>query len=397
MFKRILPLLLCGLLLWGCASDPEVTQPTPPAAPATTAPAEPVVEITEPAAEVRFGEFGRAITYDGSSYYFSHETDTLLCRTPDGAETAVLEYLSPRPFAIAGSMLFYSNEGTLCSVSLTDGQAGSWGEGSILAAAPDGSYLICTNDSVLYRFDTGSSEWTLLCADAGFLALHKDVVYYSPVLNTYGEEEQRGRVTLCAVNADGTQERTLCVTEPDLYDFYSGYSPASVAAIHFDEEALYFSYGSIAGTGLFYQGGKVIRIPFDGGESRVAAGQDSLVDGEFCVNGDGTVTASRETYYVDYAGNLSFLVRGNCLYWLDPVSGAGTMIADEAQLSGSAMTCDYWEVDMCTVSGGYAYYRVVYKVVDEENSFGWRTAYKTIGSALFRKDLTTGAAETLTN
>ena len=59
----------------------------------------------------------------------------------------------------------------------------------------------------------------------------------------------------------------------------------------FKDEYIYFSYGSYAGTGSVYAGGKIMKVKKDGTEAEVVAGMDGLRAPAFSVSEDGTVVS----------------------------------------------------------------------------------------------------------
>jgi hypothetical protein len=49
--------------------------------------------------------------------------------------------------------------------------------------------------------------------------------------------------------------------------------------MRFTEDHVFFCYGASAGSGSFFQGGKIVRVNYDGTDAKVVAGGDKLAAG----------------------------------------------------------------------------------------------------------------------
>ena len=177
---------------------------------------------------------------------------------------------------------------------------------------------------------------------------------------------------------------------------------ACIVRMVFQGEDIYFSYGSYAGTGMFFQGGRIMRVKKDGSQAEVAAGAGELQDAIFTVREDGTVEshsnldATVSVFPMDpyYAYNGSIYVFGED-------GTAEELVAQADYASLAPIPCGVWSLD-AGLGIGYAervgdsvYFLLDYGVAAPTGSVGWRTAYTRTSSALFRKDLATGQVETL--
>ena len=184
------------------------------------------------------------------------------------------------------------------------------------------------------------------------------------------------------------------MTQPDLYD-NAVYSTASVDQIRFTEKYIYFSYGSIAGTGSFFQGGKVIRVGYDGTGGQVVGGQGDLVDGQFTVNANDEVTTFQLGSLPLWGwGNPLQYMDGN-VYSLNPESGEPQLMLKPSDYGvlGSALAGDDGE-EMILISFVEAsddkIYCLAHKAVYNPNITVWWAVYHREASVMLMKDTKTG-------
>lgn len=203
----------------------------------------------------------------------------------------------------------------ICSIDQNSGQTQTYGLGRIEAS--DGKKIICS-DSTNYcidSIDAETGERTKL-VDGSFLASHDGLIYYQPVEADSGAAT-KGKVSFAVVDAQGGQQKTLCTTEPDLYaDDFQG--TASIVSMVFKDEYIYFSYGSYAGTGSVYAGGKIMKVKKDGTEAEVVAGMDGLRAPAFSVSEDGTVVSQSIDEMYDYINSMDkYFTRNGSIYFMN--------------------------------------------------------------------------------
>lgn len=324
--------------------------------------------------------------------YFSQVEDTaveMVMRNADGLETTLFTTEVATDFVVAGGKLYYSAHGELIIYDLKTGESdftGLWG--TLCGVNRSGSYVICENDGVLYSYCAANGAWTTLATDADYVQTHGNTVYYSPYATDY-EAASMGQMTLSAVELDGTGDRVICTTAPDLYPSGTAVTYASVGQIRFSNDYIYFSYGSVGGTGMMFQGGKIIRVGYDGTDPTVVAGSSDLVGADFWINEDGSVTADTEDfYYVAYAAQRTFEETNDGIVYYDPVTGAESLIVSASEYEDSSF--DLSVVEKVAKRGNKVYIYVHYANRDASQDFGWREYYTLVKTVLYIKDLESG-------
>lgn len=287
----------------------------------------------------------------------------------------------------------------ICSIDQNSGQTQTYGLGRIEAS--DGKKIICS-DSTNYcidSIDAETGERTKL-VDGSFLASHDGLIYYQPVEADSGAAT-KGKVSLAVVDAQGGQQKTLCTTEPDLYaDDFQG--TASIVSMVFKDEYIYFSYGSYAGTGSVYAGGKIMKVKKDGTEAEVVAGMDGLRAPAFSVSEDGTVVSQSIDEMYDYINSMDkYFTRNGSIYFMNENGEPAELVtqADYASV-GNVAFGQFNDNEAVTIQfaekiGNKVYMLLDHGVIDETSRVGWRTGYARVNSAMLSKDLDTGTVETV--
>lgn len=287
----------------------------------------------------------------------------------------------------------------ICSIDQNSGQTQTYGLGRIEAS--DGKKIICS-DSTNYcidSIDAETGERTKL-VDGSFLASHDGLIYYQPVEADSGAAT-KGKVSLAVVDAQGGQQKTLCTTEPDLYaDDFQG--TASIVSMVFKEEYIYFSYGSYAGTGSVYAGGKIMKVKKDGTEAEVVAGMDGLRAPAFSVSEDGTVVSQSIDEMYDYINSMDkYFTRNGSIYFMNENGEPVELVTQADYASVGSVACGQFNdneavtIQFAEKIGNKVYMLLDHGVIDQANSVGWRTGYARVNSAMLSKDLDTGTVETV--
>lgn len=287
----------------------------------------------------------------------------------------------------------------ICSIDQNSGQTQTYGLGRIEAS--DGKKIICS-DSTNYcidSIDAETGERTKL-VDGSFLASHDGLIYYQPVEADSGAAT-KGKVSLAVVDAQGGQQKTLCTTEPDLYaDDFQG--TASIVSMVFKEEYIYFSYGSYAGTGSVYAGGKIMKVKKDGTEAEVVAGMDGLRAPAFSVSEDGTVVSQSIDEMYDYINSMDkYFTRNGSIYFMNENGEPAELVTQADYASVGNVACGQFNdneavtIQFAEKIGNKVYMLLDHGVIDQANSVGWRTGYARVNSAMLSKDLDTGTVETV--
>ena len=378
---------------------------------------EPQITTTVPEEPTSVGAMGHVICANGDTYYWKYSAasfdatgiggftskdaeNQMILRGEDGTENVLFEANGRGAFVLAGDMIFYgSHDWQVFSVSMEDQSVKSWGSGRLMGVTEDGSVVFwqtyTDNGNAINAISAGELTSKVLVENAVYITCHDGVVYYSPNCEDM-EKAQAGQVTLSRILPDGTGQADLYTTAPDMYDDL-GYSAASVSQIRFSEDHIYFSYGSIAGTGLFFQGGKVVRLGYDGSDAQILAGTEELVDAQFIVNADGSVTAFPLQYVSMFKDLEELSYSKGIVYRYDPVTGEPKELLQPQDYSavgpGLAQVTDESGMviaEFVEVTDGKAYYLMHHGAEDPENSIGWRVAYKRTNSAFMVKDMQTG-------
>ena len=287
----------------------------------------------------------------------------------------------------------------ICSIDQNSGQTQTYGLGRIEAS--DGKKIICS-DSTNYcidSIDAETGERTKL-VDGSFLASHDGLIYYQPVEADSGAAT-KGKVSLAVVDAQGGQQKTLCTTEPDLYaDDFQG--TASIVSMVFKDEYIYFSYGSYAGTGSVYAGGKIMKVKKDGTEAEVVAGMDGLRAPAFSVSEDGTVVSQSIDEMYDYINSMDkYFTRNGSIYFMNENGEPAELVTQADYASVGNVACGQFNDNEAVTNqfaekiGNKVYMLLDHGVIDETSRVGWRTGYARVNSAMLSKDLDTGTVETV--
>ena len=287
----------------------------------------------------------------------------------------------------------------ICSIDQNSGQTQTYGLGRIEAS--DGKKIICS-DSINYcidSIDAETGERTKL-VDGSFLASHDGLIYYQPVEADSGAAT-KGKVSFAVVDAQGGQQKTLCTTEPDLYaDDFQG--TASIVSMVFKDEYIYFSYGSYAGTGSVYAGGKIMKVKKDGTEAEVVAGMDGLRAPAFSVSEDGTVVSQSIDEMYDYINSMDkYFTRNGSIYFMNENGEPAELVTQADYASVGNVACGQFNdneavtIQFAEKIGNKVYMLLDHGVIDETSRVGWRTGYARVNSAMLSKDLDTGTVETV--
>lgn len=347
-------------------------------------------EPEKPEKTEEVAQMGWAVDTGSALYYWQYDEDeyaegallgnfsenslaTLVCRDSDGEETKLVEGTGGK-FIVTGDRIYYQSGDQIHVAKLDGSDDETMMAGALVAVNETGSRVIICLDGVYQSYSVEDDEYTMLFKDCTFEGLYQDVVYYTEDVE-YGdgdyEKAQKGQVTLRAINVDGTEDRVLVTTEPDLYKNPTGYAPAAIEQIRFGADGVYFSYGSIAGTGGFFQGGKIVKVSFDGSDVQVVAGQSELVDANFGIREDGSVATTDDQYFVKYEGHLNYFVLDKALYWMDPISGMSEQLIETKELKDYADSETFYVVG-CEANEDSAVFMVHYCDFDPAQAVGWR-------------------------
>ena len=359
---------------------------------------------------VYYWEYDRA-SFEGSAalgYYkpIVGETNKLMMQSLSGEKVMIGDMEGGGSLVLTdSSRIFYEKPVDqiggyeICSIDQNSGQTQTYGLGRIEAS--DGKKIICS-DSTNYcidSIDAETGERTKL-VDGSFLASHDGLIYYQPVEADSGAAT-KGKVSFAVVDAQGGQQKTLCTTEPDLYaDDFQG--TASIVSMVFKDEYIYFSYGSYAGTGSVYAGGKIMKVKKDGTEAEIVAGMDGLRAPAFSVSEDGTVVSQSIDEMYDYINSMDkYFTRNGSIYFMNENGEPAELVTQADYASVGNVACGQFNdneavtIQFAEKIGNKVYMLLDHGVIDETSRVGWRTGYARVNSAMLSKDLDTGTVETV--
>jgi len=373
------------------------------------------------------GGFGYVVEYQGDVYYWKYTdrsfdsvgnigsqsflgnvSNQMVRRAPDGTQTVMFEAKGHDEFAIANDRVFYrsssgiqvcdldgQNEMTLSSQNPT---RSGW-------ATPDGTYLFYQFYDGIAVIDTAQETFQMLVPNANFIACWDGVVYYQPKENDI-DAAVNGRMTVAKILPDGTEQADLHTTAADLYDDSFSRGSAMIGQMYFAKDYIYYSYGSIAGSGMVFQGGKIIRMHYDGSEAQVVAGEPELVAADFIVKEDGSVTSypASESKALSYSMVQYEYHSDGTVYQYDRTSGEPIKLLDPADYAAAGPGLAGVDgnssngysgilIQFIQEADGKLYYLAHSRTRDLVAP--WWGGYTRVSSALMVKDLKTGQVETL--
>ena len=370
------------------------------------------------------GSYGNVVTIYGNTYYWrydadsfnesgyggfgmAYETNTFVCRNEEGEEEELFTLNGSGPFVIANRQLFYrDHENQIRSIGLDGTNHKTWGDGDLCAVTENGKTVIfqgyhgAAGDVSLYAIDLAKGEKRTLVSANQFVTYHDGFIYYTKA--TDREEAQLGKVILRRIRPDGKDSSHLYTTAPDLYDNGGMYSEAYVDQIRFTENYVYFSYGCLAGSGMFFQGGKIARVRYDGTGGEIVAGQEERVDGQFTVSKNDVVSPCELEYTVmDTMGN-PIAVSNGYVYRYDEASGEPILMVSPGEydavgsgLAGVEANGALIMVAFVEEIDGKVYYMMHYAVENDYESVTWWEEFVRQKTVMMVKDRKTGEVTVL--
>ena len=348
-----------------------------------------VTEVSRMGYAVAAGENIYYWQYDSSAYgdgalmgFFTDGSPATLVRLDKEGETK--ELVTSRTasvFVHTGGSIYYVDIDQIYHLNLDTLETTLVTAGALVDVDEAGSYLIISLDGKYHSYNIAKQEFTALFSDGSYEGYNNGVVYYS-TRPSDGNLSAHGQVNLHAVNIDGIDPRLLVTTQPDLYD-YSGTGWAEIEQLRFSDDAAYFSYGSVAGSGGFYQGGKIMRVPFDGSTPEVVAGQDELVSADFGINSDGSVTVYEDSYTPYYSGHTQYFESQEGLFWMDRKTGVIQKLMGLSDYE-TLIKCDAAFVSLCDVWENVSILTLNYTDIDPSQAMGWRDYYVRLKTVTYK-------------
>lgn len=285
---------------------------------------------------------GAAVSADGYLYYWKYDrasypssvtgdpaffpdeavNNQFIRRDQNGNETVLFRERGNGDFVIIGDIVYFEyrtdNRYTgICSCRMDGTEKKFYGvRDSIAGVTPGGQWVILKSCTAINHNDPVNHP----LANGTVVAMDGDVIYYTESGGSSDPESRMGKLTLCSIRADGTEQKTVFTTAADLYDEDDAqfFGPAKVRQAVILNDQIYFSYGS--DNGWTYQGGKVIRAAVNGSGGTVV--RDRMYDTDFVVLSDGSIL-DPEYSYLGYDRNIrsgaegQFMIRKGSV-WICP-------------------------------------------------------------------------------
>lgn len=341
------------------------------------------------------------------NYLLTDGAETELVRREGSRETVLLTATGSGPLCLADGRLYYQHISTendwqfdVCSVDLDGEDQQEHFSGTLKGVSDDGAYVFAASEenAVLCLDTETQTTETLSGKDSYFVTSHDDIAYFE-VFEYSDDADTR----FYAVRPGEDPVEILS----DSGEF--GAAPAIVemrfAEIH-GEPYVYFAYGTVAGSGVFYQGGRIGRAHADGTDFELLAGEDEPVFSDFIVNRDGSIelVEANERISEGLYGQLhTYYAADGTIYAIDQTTGESVKLlersgyADFVDLNAEEIAdeAEYLRIANAEVHGDDAYIRLEYGTRDTDADVGWRLGFALEKGELLHVSLKTGSVETL--
>lgn len=334
------------------------------------------------------------------------------------------------------------NVSSIYSVDMQGQNRVDYGEGTICAFDMDRNVLVLNMRSVKNRegsyaaLDCMSGEMTPLvfggCESLVFWDYQDGWCYF----DAHGGEAESRVCRVAAISLTGEQKEIIALA-PDGTAQENGYVE-SICRVEVDGDGLFIVFGGYAGSGNFYQGGRIITIKLDGSDYRAL---EAFNDTYYVCHKDGrTLVYLPHTYRtkedVEYsatvwdmeAGTLSpsdypyqFIQQQHgrpvlpyqkhveskplCILMGEETNvyalpGESGIILPVAMDIDDKITAYDGEIDLVNYehmyyADGFLYFDVVYNLYDIDYSIGWRDGYRRLRTDVYRLQLGGEEAELL--
>ena len=404
-------------------------------------------------AEGALNNGGKAVRYEGYDYYWRYSSESwsdtglfayytgiqdtenqMVRRTPEGAEEVLFSAVGYGDIYILGDRMYLTEDGDsrLYSVKMDGSGRKDYGWCKVCGADETAENLLVLDSSA----EDGSTWLALIHKDGGKEQIQNGSWNYVDTIGSYAYfsdyDYDTERLTLSRYKVDGTEE----VQEMDRITLNNSDALQYVAVLQVTalEDTIYYSYGSYAGTGLFFQEGGINSVRMDGSGAQVCVAQGEITAQDFQVtNEDGDVriyyaddsisTGSLIGYWDDeaYEGsivkNLSTGQTGRSDFCL---SRPGSYVYLEGEIAmleenqaayrtvlskdrASAFGCSDFDSEDSSITiirdlenvGDCAYFAVEKSVRDKQEDMGWRPGYRRENTDCYRMNLEDGRLELL--
>jgi len=368
------------------------------------------------------------------SYINPNVSNTLVCRDEEGKETGILLGYGHTGLYLYDGKLYWhwdnrcdGGEGMVVhAYDLTTGENQRIGEGIMVGLDELSGIAVIQNDYHIYMYDIHNKELKLADSGGNVLQMAGEYIYFEDE----GSESGTMELYRMSVLKRKAELMDTLKAEPTGRSEFTGQFNYVCVNSYVHDGYLYLCNGIYAGTGGVFQGGQIGRIKLDG------SGKYELLDGDSSAytEDDFLVYDRDDTTYIVYtlygeatnweytavqmnvdskqaamAGSDISARRGtNSAYavyqmetgfmWNDPEKGVHIplLTREEVQTLGFDPYLEpggqrnYTQMGFAAQVGDKLYFSLVENDYVEEDSIGWRSAFKLDHRAAFVKDMQTG-------
>lgn len=338
-----------------------------------------------------YWEYERS-SYAESQRYHTNASNRLVCVDEKGNTSTVGSYNAYGKFAVTNRWIIVNKTGGGISLTKHDGsESRSFGY-EMDWVSPNGKYMIYhESDGTLYAVSLTTFKSERLVSEGRFVTAHNGVAYFS--------QSGTDSIRLYSWKPGDSTIYQLYHSSGRFNEDYS-HSYLYIAQMRFTEDYIFFSYGASAGTGSFFQGGKIVRVGYDGTDARVVAGEDELVDWYFTVSKGGSAQSRELTGTIFFEPMEQHMIEEGTLYQIDPESGElSTLLSPrDYRMLGSQPLEEVVDdtiisMEFAQIVDGKVYCILHFCRVEE--GLGWRLNYVPEESVMLMRDLESGKVTVL--
>lgn len=389
---------------------------------------------------------GLYVNYRGSTYYRQYTKDSysptglwgdyapiadvaknMIRSNEDGTTAIAFSDIGAGPIYISNDRMYLEkptqNSVDIYSISIDGSDPKEFGAGKICGIDEATGTVVCLlsgpdnlSNLALIHSATGDMVKPVLSTPCQkVLTIHEGIIYYQGVVEY--EQSCLGKMKLCRVNIDGTDEQTIAETDATLYE-YATYG-TEIPCFQFIDHTIYFSYGGYSGTGYFYQGGRIAKVDIDGSNFEILLGIANDIDIQGNVAPENFYIAKDNDNFILYYTDE--MLASGATYALDlnkrklipsafaPVNPEGEPFEYNGgvsiyQNSSPTLTSlipkvDYsslgfedsqgykYQIKDIEICGNWIYYKLDANEFDADASIGWRDGYQRIKTQMIRQKL----------
>ncbi len=252
-----------------------------------------VLEMKEDTTVLNNG--GNVVGFRGNTYYWKFSPDSysteavfgnftpsttvknqLICRDAAGNEKVLATDVSYGPIYICNDEIYYQKDSLLwAKMNLNGSDCTDLSNMTVLDVDNETESIIYESRQNYCLYVLKEDGKTCKIAENTFLYLgcYKSAVYYSMVKSTTTSKYTNNEyIEVYRYNLNTDTVKQLGTIFAGEYDTYSG---VGLMDVYFSDDGIYVSYGSIAGTGLFFQSGGIAKVNYNGTGVQILLSQDA--------------------------------------------------------------------------------------------------------------------------